>query len=206
MARSGYRPVVRCRWSVATDQRTPDQGQLCKLRDIDFRVEHFLRLLQFVPRERFARISSVAAQHGAHRRFCSQRRLVQELATGDAGHKRLFLFGVGLVERAREFSRGGEFCPSAGLHSGIPGVLAGNIDAPIVVRLGASIGPEQLHGGVKGGMVELGGSEADLYVVRIGKEHVEVVLAISGIGADLAVAHAPRPLRGGLSASSCTCQ
>ncbi len=42
-------------------------SDLGKLRDIDFRIEHFLRLLQFFPSEGFAGISRVAAQHGAHR-------------------------------------------------------------------------------------------------------------------------------------------
>src|SRR5208283_1612286 len=74
--------------------------------------------------------------------------------------------------------------------SGIPFVFASNVDTPIVVRLGAAIGSEQLHGGVKGRIVELGGSKADLHVVRVGKEQVEVVLAVPGVGANLASAQA----------------
>src|SRR5271157_1153498 len=40
-------------------------SELRKLRDIDLRTEHFFRLLQLFPSDRFSGISRVAAQHGA---------------------------------------------------------------------------------------------------------------------------------------------
>src|SRR5208337_5323029 len=114
-----------------------------------------------------------------------------EFATGDALHKPLLLFHIGLVKRAFERPRSRELAASLGRAKAcVPRLGSGDADPIVVVHLRAALGPEKSCGSVKGRVVKLRGSKTDLHMIRISEHHIEIVPAVPRVRAQLASAPA----------------
>src|SRR5437879_1611651 len=165
--------------------------------EINLRVPLLIRLKQFVPRHFPSAVGGRPSKHGGQRRLHAFGSLVVEIAAGDALDEGFLLLGIGLGEVVAEGARGGKLC-GVGLCGRVaaitatPGPRFVAIDGARtrVVRFRDSLAAEEALVHVPPALVKLSRVECDVNVARIAEDHVEVIVHVPGVRADLAAAHA----------------
>src|SRR2546422_6770086 len=165
---------------------------LGQLVEVDSGVPSFARAQQLFPGDLAPRVGCTPSHHGTEAGLGAVSRLVVEFPAQDAFGESLLFLRVGLVEGAFE-DAGGRELPGFLLRLAtacvpFPGVIAGDADGVVIVRLGNTFAAEEALAHVPPAFVKLGGIQAHMHVVGIGQQHLEVVPAVAAVGSDLAAA------------------